>query len=64
MDSQELKYWVAFNRIPRVGRARFSLLEGRFGSLEKAWQSSISDLQAAGLDGRTAQLIATPQAQH
>ena len=59
MDDQELKYWVAFNRIPRVGRARFSLLEDRFGSLEKAWQASTSDLQAAGVDGRTAQLIAT-----
>ena len=59
MDDSELKYWVAFNRVPRISRARFALLERHFGSLRDAWQASTSDLQAAGLDRATAQLIAT-----
>jgi DNA processing protein len=57
METGELKYWVAFSRISGVGRARFNLMEGRFGSLAEAWRASASDLQAAGLDGKTAQAI-------
>ena len=59
MDANELKYWIAFNRIPGVGRVRFTLLERHFGSLKDAWHASMSDLQAAGLDRRTANLVAT-----
>ena len=59
MDSTELKYWVSFNRIPRIGRVRFALLERHFGSLKAAWEAGVSDLRAAGLDSRAAQLIAT-----
>lgn len=51
--AQETKYWVAFHRIPNFGRARFAILEQRFGSLEKAWDASGSDLRAAGLDARS-----------
>lgn len=58
MDTQELKYWVAFNRIPRIGRARFKLMEAHFGSLGRAWHAGIGELQRAGLDLRTAQWIA------
>lgn len=57
MDEKELKYWVAFNRIPRIGRARFTLLEQRFGTLGEAWNVSSSALESAGLDRRTVQLI-------
>ena len=57
MDSSELKYWVAFNRIPNIGRVRFALLESKFGSMEGAWQASAAELTAAGLDNRTAQNI-------
>ena len=59
MDANELKYWIAFNRIPRIGRVRFSLLEGHFGSLGEAWGAGISELRAAGIDQWTAQTIAT-----
>ena len=59
MDNDELKYWVAFNRIPRIGRARFSLLKDHFGSLANAWQAGTSDLKAAGLDTRSMQQIGT-----
>ena len=59
MESNELKHWVAFNRIPSVGRAKFKLLEDSFGTLEQAWRAGLSELLAAGLDSRTARRIAT-----
>jgi DNA processing protein len=51
MDREELQYWVAFGRVPHIGRARFSLLEGHFGRLEDAWTASPAALQEAGLTG-------------
>ena len=59
MQANELKYWVAFTRIPSVGRARFKILEQHFGTLEQAWHVGLSELRAAGLDSRTAHTIAT-----
>ena len=57
MNSSEVGYWVAFNRIPTIGRARFAILEGYFGSLERAWQASAADLTAAGLDQRSVRAV-------
>ena len=57
MDSNEVKYWVAFTQIPTIGRARFALLEGYFGSLEKAWSAGAGDLAAAGLDKRSVKAV-------
>jgi DNA processing protein len=51
MDRTELPYWVAFGRVPQIGRARLSLLEAHFGKLEDAWKASPAGLQAAGLSG-------------
>lgn len=51
MDRNELQYWVALGRVPQIGRARFSLLEARFGSMEDAWRASPAALQEAGLTG-------------
>ena len=59
MDDVERKYWVAFTRIPQIGRARVKLMEEHFGTLEKAWRAGLAELTAAGLDNRTAQLVAT-----
>lgn len=53
MESEELKYWVAFSRIPGIGRVRFKMLESFFGSLRGAWESGAGALRAAGLDSRT-----------
>ena len=50
MGDSDLEYWVAFNRIPGVGRVRYSLLEKHFGRLENAWSAAASELKAAGLD--------------
>ncbi len=52
VDRNERQYWVAFGRVPQIGRARFSLLEGHFSSLEEAWKASPVALEAAGLTGQ------------
>ena len=57
MDNDELKYWIAFSRIPRIGRVRFKLLEDRFPSLGRAWEASVSELVAAGLDRGAARQV-------
>ncbi len=57
MDSNELKYWIAFNRVPGIGRVRFDVLEKHFGSLAEAWRAGASELQKAGLDRRAAQAV-------
>ena len=54
MEKSELKYWIAFNRVSRVGRARITILEGHFGSLASAWTAGAAQLQQAGLQRRTA----------
>ena len=58
MNADELKYWIAFNRIPGIGRVRLALLESRFGSLGRAWQAGASELTDAGLDARSARAVA------
>jgi len=45
-------YWVAFTRIPTIGRARIERLEAAFGSLHDAWGASGADLKEAGLDAK------------
>lgn len=51
MDRQELQYWVAFGRVPQIGRARIALIESHFSSLESAWKAGAAELQAAGISG-------------
>ncbi len=48
----DLKYWVAFNRIQGIGRARFSSMEQHFGNLEAAWHADAGEFKKAGLDRR------------
>ena len=56
-EMSDLKYWVGFNRIQGIGRAKFSQLESYFGDLEQAWHAVPSDLRAAGLDTRSLQSV-------
>ena len=46
----DIKYWVAFNNIPGIGRVRLGQLESHFGGLEQAWKASPGELKRAGLD--------------
>ncbi|MGH2541698.1 MAG: DNA-processing protein DprA, partial [Ardenticatenaceae bacterium] len=57
--TDELKYWLAFKRIPHVGRAAFKLLEDRFGSMRDAWLAGSSELSIAGLNARALQYVAS-----
>ena len=53
----DLKYWVAFSRVPSLGPVKFRRLEERFGSLDDAWHARQDELRAAGLDDRTTRSI-------
>ncbi len=55
--TDQARYWVAFNRISTIGRARFAIMESYFGDLETAWRAGSSDLAAAGLDQRSVRAI-------
>lgn len=57
MLDNDTKYWVAFNRIPGIGRVRYALLEKHFGRLENAWTASVAELKAAALDQKSIDLI-------
>ncbi len=45
----DLPYWIAFNRIPQIGPARFGVLRKYFPDMRSAWRSSLSELKNAGL---------------
>lgn len=45
-------FWVAFSRIPAIGRARIERLESAFGSLRDAWEAPATELREAGLDAK------------
>jgi DNA processing protein len=55
VEELERKYWIAFSRVPRIGRVRVSQLEQHFGTLAAAWSASLGELRAAGLDSAAAQ---------
>lgn len=50
MESNQLKHWIAFNKIPGIGRSHFALMEKRFGDLSEAWRAGESELREAGMD--------------
>ena len=55
--TDEANYWVAFHRIPGIGRVRFGILEKAFGSLRAAWNATPGELRGAGLDDRSVSAI-------
>src|SRR3989304_5019627 len=58
----ELKHWVALNRITGLGRVRYSLLESHFPGMEEVWKAGASELRAAGFDARLASRIVAERA--
>jgi DNA processing protein len=56
---QEIPYWLAFNRIPGIGRVRYQAMLAHFGRLSEAWRAGPADLRAAGLDNRAVRAIGT-----
>jgi DNA processing protein len=53
VSSQDMRYWVGFNRVTGIGAARLRALLDYFGDLEIAWAAGAHDLQQAGLDRRS-----------
>ncbi len=53
----EQKYWLAFNYVSGIGPAKIQALLGYFGSLEKAWKATDSQLRDIGLDSRAIQSL-------
>jgi DNA processing protein len=52
-------YWISLSRVAGIGPARMRLLLDYFGSAESAWNSTMGDLLASGLDAKsTAALLA------
>lgn len=54
----ELKYWLGFNYVSGIGPAKIQALLGHFGSLERAWQATESQLRDIGFDVRAIQSLA------
>lgn len=52
LNEAERKYWIAFRRVPSIGRARYELLLRYFGSLQAAWNAPAGELRRSGLDSR------------
>lgn len=50
--SDERIYWVLLTQVSQIGPTRFGRLLERFGSAEAAWNASLLELTAAGLDRR------------
>ncbi|NLL61438.1 MAG: DNA-protecting protein DprA [Candidatus Atribacteria bacterium] len=42
MEKEELKYWVAWNKVKEIGPIRLSKLIQHFSSLEEAWSSNLN----------------------
>ncbi|MBU1164948.1 DNA-processing protein DprA [Patescibacteria group bacterium] len=57
MDTNELKYWIAFSQIPQVGAKRFKLLILYFENLNEAWEASSFQYIKSGLDKKTVEQI-------
>lgn len=49
MEDNEKLYFMAFSFLPGIGPQRFALLKKYFGSAQKAWEASESDLLKTGL---------------
>ncbi|MGD9119023.1 MAG: DNA-processing protein DprA [Dehalococcoidia bacterium] len=50
MTNKDIKYWVGFSRVPRIGRVKLSRLESQFGSMEEAWRATPDELSRSNLD--------------
>jgi DNA processing protein len=51
----DVPYWLAFHRVPSIGRARVERLERHFGTLAEAWRADAAELRLAGLDDKSVQ---------
>jgi DNA processing protein len=55
--NRDIKYWVAFNNIPGIGRVRLAQIEKYFNGLESAWSAPLGEFKRAGLDSSVLRAI-------
>jgi len=48
-----LKYWLGFNLVKGIGPAKLAILIDKYGDVRSAWNASIHDLSALGIDRRS-----------
>ena len=53
----DIHYYLGFNLVNGIGPARLDRLIAFFGSLDAAWHAGSGDLQMAGLDKRTVEVL-------
>lgn len=54
--NQDLKYWIAITRHPKIGAIRFKKLYNFFPDLKTAWeQATLNDLKEAGIEENLAE---------
>lgn len=58
----DLKYYVAWTRVPHIGPARFRLIEQGFRSLAESWTAPEGALRTVGLDQRVVQQVVQARA--
>jgi len=59
-DSEDTRYYLGFRLVQNVGPARLGRLIEAFGSIERAWTASASELIGIGFESRlTESLIST-----
>lgn len=51
----EIKYWLGFNYISGIGPSKIQALLGYYGTLERAWRATESELRDIGFDVRAIQ---------
>ncbi len=57
VDTNELKYWVSFSKVPGIGRVKISQLLEYFTTLAAAWDAPATELKKAGLDSKSVTAI-------
>lgn len=55
--ASDLKYWIAFSHIQKIGPVRFSLLLNHFKDLSHAWRAGTKELAASGIPQALAEEI-------
>ncbi len=56
-NENDLAYWVALARLPKLGPKGFALLRQNFSTMKQAWQANVSEFKKAGLDNNLIQAI-------
>ncbi len=50
MTNNDLPYWAAWSRCPKIGPTRFARLRQAFSNMQEAWQASAQNFRQIGFD--------------